>query len=194
LQGFKAVWGERSPLIEHAPPRPKRPDDPKPAAPGLEGATLAVGSTRLKAFHGNHHGNKREWTADEIVATINKLWGRGESQGMSKKKPRPRNAGKTAYDFIQYCAELLKARVAAGAHSDKPGLEAAITEFDPAIALVEIPADPTSTPDMRAAVSAKLMPYWHKEQSLLVKQGDDVDRSVTVIPSGRQSAVSTQAR
>ena len=94
---------------------------------------------------------------------------------MSKKKPRPRNHGKTPdqlapYDFIQHCAKLLKARVAAGVYRDRPGLEAAITEFDPALALIEIAADPASTSDMRAAVSAKLMPYWHKEQSLLVKE------------------------
>ena len=68
---------------------------------------------------------------------------------MSKKKPRPRNHGKTPdqlapYDFIQHCAKLLKARVAAGVYHDKPGLEAAITDFDPALALIEIAADPAS--------------------------------------------------
>jgi hypothetical protein len=104
---------------------------------------------------------------------------------MSKKKPRPRNHGKTPdqlapYDFVQHCAKLLKARVAAGVYRDKPGLEAAITEFDPALALIEIAADPANTPDMRAAVSAKLMPYWHKEQSLLVKEAGSGNMPVTI--------------
>jgi hypothetical protein len=97
---------------------------------------------------------------------------------VSKKKPRPRNHGKTPdqlapYDFIQHCAKLLKARAAAGMYSENPALEAAIEEFDPAIALIEIAADPSNPAEVRAAVSAKLMPFWHKEQSLLVKQGAD---------------------
>lgn len=104
---------------------------------------------------------------------------------MSKKKSRTRNHGKTPdqlapYDFIQHCAKLLKARVAAGVYRDKPGLEAAITEFDPALALIEIAADPASTSDMRAAVSAKLMPYWHREQSLLVKQEGSGNAPVSI--------------
>jgi hypothetical protein len=122
-----------------------------------------------------------------------------EAESVSKKKPRPRNHGKTPdqlapYDFIQHCAKLLKARVAAGVYRDRPGLEAAITEFDPAIALVEIAADPASTPDMRAAVSAKLMPYWHKEQSLVVKEagGGNAPISIQIVvpqwASGKPSA------
>jgi hypothetical protein len=104
---------------------------------------------------------------------------------MSKKKPRPRNYGKTPdqlapYDFIQHCSKLLKARVKAGVYRDRPGLESAITEFDPAIALIEIASDPNSTPDMRAAVSAKLMPYWHKEQSLLIKEAGSGNAPVTI--------------
>lgn len=102
-----------------------------------------------------------------------------------KKKPAPRNTHTPPdqYDFIQHCAKLLKARVAAGVYRDRPGLEAAIIDFDPAIALIEIAADPASTPDMRAAVSAKLMPFWHKEQLLLVKEHGDgpADHNVVVI-------------
>jgi hypothetical protein len=102
-----------------------------------------------------------------------------------RSRPAPRNTHKPpdTYDFIQHCAKVLKARVAAGVYRDRPGLEVVITEFDPALALIEIAADPASTPDMRAAVSAKLMPYWHKEQSLLVKEagGGNAPVSITVM-------------
>jgi hypothetical protein len=94
---------------------------------------------------------------------------------MSKKRPRPRNAGKkpqelAPYDFIQHCTKVLKARLAAGLYRDNPGLETAVMDFDPAIALIEIAADPANTAETRTGVSVKLMPYWHKEQSLLVKE------------------------
>jgi hypothetical protein len=49
-------------------------------------------------------------------------------------------------------------------------LEAAIEDFDPAVACIELAADPHMEPGLRAGVSAKLLPYWHKEQSLLVRQ------------------------
>jgi hypothetical protein len=74
------------------------------------------------------------------------------------------------YDFVRHCAKLLKARVAAGFYSENPALETTVQNFDPAIALIEIAADPSNPAEVRAAVSAKLMPYWHKEQSLLVKE------------------------
>jgi hypothetical protein len=94
-----------------------------------------------------------------------------------KKKPRPRNFGKTPdrlspYDFVSHCARLLKSRVAAGVYRDRPGLEATITEWEPAIALIEIGADPATTPEMKTVVASKLMPCWHKEQSVLVREAD----------------------
>ena len=74
---FRAVWGERTPfqLIEHAPPRPRRPDDPKPAVPGIEGDTVAVAFHRavVKAFHSDHHGAKT-YSGDEVLAIINRAW------------------------------------------------------------------------------------------------------------------------
>jgi hypothetical protein len=114
---------------------------------------------------------------DDKAGKVNKLrW----------KKPAPRSykpgTPSTEYNFVKHCAKLLKARVAAGAYSENPALETAIEEFDPAIALIEIAADPSNPAEVRAAVAAKLMPYWHKEQSLLVKQGDGAqDRSITVV-------------
>jgi hypothetical protein len=104
---------------------------------------------------------------------------------MSKKKPRPRNAGKKPeelppYDFIQYCARLLKKRVGAGVYRDRPGLEAAILDFDPAIMLIEIAADPANTVDLRAPAAAKLLPYWHKEQSLLVKEAGGGNAPISI--------------
>ena len=99
-----------------------------------------------------------------------------------KRRPAPRNTHKPpdTYDFIQHCAKLLKARVAAGVYRDRPGLEAAITDFDPAIALIEIAADPANTVDLRAPAAAKLLPYWHKEQSLLVKEAGGGNTPVSI--------------
>jgi hypothetical protein len=101
---------------------------------------------------------------------------------LRRKKPAPRNAHKPpdTYDFIQHCARLLKARVAAGVYRDRPGLEAAIVDFDPAIALIEIAADPANTVDLRAPAAAKLLPYWHKEQSLLVKEAGGGNAPVSI--------------
>jgi hypothetical protein len=78
IDEFRKVWGDRAPfqLVEHAPPMPRRPDDPKPAAAGaIEGDTIAASFHRalLKAFHSDHHGH-RSYTSDEILATINFLW------------------------------------------------------------------------------------------------------------------------
>ncbi len=83
LKAFDAIWAGRAPyqLREEAPPRPRRPEDPKPPAPAIEGDTIAAAFHRavLKAFHGDHHGD-RTWSAHEIVTTINRLWSeaRGE--------------------------------------------------------------------------------------------------------------------
>jgi hypothetical protein len=59
-----------------------------------------------------------------------------------------------------------------GVYHDRPGLEAAIIDFDPAITLIEMAADPSNTVDLRGSAAAKLLPYWHKEQSLMIKTAD----------------------
>jgi hypothetical protein len=61
-------------------------------------------------------------------------------------------------------------------------MEAAMSEFDPAVELIEIAADPANTAETRAACSAKLMPFWHKEQSLLVKEagGGNVPATIQI--------------
>jgi hypothetical protein len=81
---------------------------------------------------------------------------------------------------VKHCAKLVKARVAAGMYSENPALETAIEDFDPAIALIEIAADPSNTAETRAACSAKLMPFWHKEQSLLVKEAGSGNAPVSI--------------
>ena len=78
LKLWESVWNQRAPFTvkNEAPPRPKRPDDPKPAAaPAIEGDTGAATFHRalLKAFHADHHGD-RTWSAHEIVSTTNRLW------------------------------------------------------------------------------------------------------------------------
>jgi hypothetical protein len=75
---FDRDWNHRAPynLIDGHPPRPKRPDDPKPAAPSIEGETDAVKFHRLvlRAFHPDLHGSKKRWNATEIIAAINQAW------------------------------------------------------------------------------------------------------------------------
>ena len=74
---FDRDWNQRASYhpIEGHPPRPKRPDDPKPVGAAIEGDTLATGFHRalLRAFHPDHHGH-RSFTRDEIVAPVNRLW------------------------------------------------------------------------------------------------------------------------
>lgn len=93
---------------------------------------------------------------------------------MAKKKSgkrQPRTTDSQLYDFVQHCSRLIKTRIAAGAYSDRPELERALANFDPALSLIEIAADQNNTPELRGAVASKLMPFWHKEQSLLLKDG-----------------------
>jgi hypothetical protein len=98
--------------------------------------------------------------------------GAGEAEGMRKKKPRPRTPGpeEARYSFIVSCERQIKARIKAGKYRDRPEMEAAMAEFDPAVELIEIAADPANAAETRAACNAKLLPFWHKEQSLLVKE------------------------
>jgi hypothetical protein len=104
---------------------------------------------------------------------------------MSKSKPTKRSyrPGTPAaqYDFVQHCLKLIRARLKAGYYHDNPALEAAIEDFDPAVACIELAADPRMEPGLRAGVSAKLLPYWHKEQSLMVKTADHSDVNITVL-------------
>ena len=89
------------------------------------------------------------------------------------KKPRARTykpgTAAAQYDFVRHCQRLVAARIKAGLYHDDPALEGAIADFDPAIALIEIAANPANEPGLRGATAAKLLPFWHKEQSLMVK-------------------------
>lgn len=95
----------------------------------------------------------------------------------TKRKPAKRTykPGTPAaqYDFIKHCRRLVAARVKAGLYHDDPALEGAIADFDPAVALIEIAANPANEPGLRGATAAKLLPFWHKEQSLMVKANDN---------------------
>jgi hypothetical protein len=77
LAGFKNVWGERAPfqLIEHAPPRPKRSDDPKRAVAAVEGESVVSAFHRaiVREFHPDHHPD-RTYTGHDILAAVNRLW------------------------------------------------------------------------------------------------------------------------
>jgi hypothetical protein len=96
---------------------------------------------------------------------------------MSKRKPAKRapKPGTPAaqYDFVRHCQQLVAARIKAGLYHDDPALEGAIADFDPAVALIEIAANPANEPGLRGATAAKLLPFWHKEQSLMVKANDN---------------------
>jgi hypothetical protein len=81
LRLFNATWAERAPLniIDHAPPLPKRPD----AAPQEDRLLCAEADSKfrralLSAFHDDHHhGQRKTFSCDEIVATINRIWSEG---------------------------------------------------------------------------------------------------------------------
>ena len=77
LEVFHRAWNDRSTVrvVDHAPPRARRDDDPKPTAAVIEGDTIAAAFHRalLKAFHSDRHGH-RSYTGDEVVTTINRLW------------------------------------------------------------------------------------------------------------------------
>jgi hypothetical protein len=73
---FDRDWNLRAPyhLIEGHPPRPKRPGDPAPAsaAIGTEGDTIPY-SALAKRFHPDLVGEKRRFTAHEIMLIVNEL-------------------------------------------------------------------------------------------------------------------------
>ena len=78
LQLFNAVWAERAPvsIIDHAPPLPKRPEN-APQEDRLveaEGDGVKFHRALLLAFHSDHHGQRKRFSCDEIVAVINRLW------------------------------------------------------------------------------------------------------------------------
>lgn len=80
LRLFTETWAERAPLniVDHAPPLPKRPD----AAPQEDKLLGAEADSRfrrslLSAFHSDHHGQRKTFSCDEIVATINRIWSEG---------------------------------------------------------------------------------------------------------------------
>jgi hypothetical protein len=107
---------------------------------------------------------------------------------MAKPKKRRRIPDRNGtqeqrYDFIKHCERLIAERIRNGVYSANPALEAAVADFDPAVALIELAADPANTAETRAACAAKLLPYWHKEQSLLVKEagGGNAPVSIQVI-------------
>jgi hypothetical protein len=103
---------------------------------------------------------------------------------MSKRKPakRTHKPGSPAaqYDFVNHCQRLVAARIKAGLYHDDPELEAAIADFDPAIALIEIAANPANEPGLRGATAAKLLPFWHREQSLMVKTADHAGTVINI--------------
>jgi hypothetical protein len=74
--------------------------------------------------------------------------------------------------------KLFKERLAMGLYADDPTLEAALTSalehgLDPIVPLTEIIFDPRNSPETRGALASKLMPFRHKEQSLLIKEAAD---------------------
>jgi hypothetical protein len=103
---------------------------------------------------------------------------------MTKRKPakRTHKPGSPAaqYDFVNHCQRLIAARIKAGLYHDNPALEATIKDFDPAVALIEIAANPANEPGLRGATAAKLLPFWHKEQSLMVKTADHAGTVINI--------------
>jgi hypothetical protein len=77
LKLWESVWNQRAPFTvkNEAPPRPKRPDDPKPAAPAIEGDTIAATFHKklIRRFHSDLVGD-RTFTADEVLAIVNEAW------------------------------------------------------------------------------------------------------------------------
>ena len=81
LRVFTTTWAERSPItiIDSSPPFPRRPD----AAPQegrlveAEGDGVKFHRALLLAFHSDHHGQRKRFSCDEIVATINRIWSEG---------------------------------------------------------------------------------------------------------------------
>jgi hypothetical protein len=102
--------------------------------------------------------------------------------GKYKPAKRTHKSGSPAaqYDFVNHCQKLVAARIKAGLYHDDPALEGAIADFDPAIALIEIAANPANEPGLRGATAAKLLPFWHKEQSLMVKTADHAGTVINI--------------
>src|SRR5215831_566391 len=97
-----------------------------------------------------------------------------------KKKLTPRYTYKPRTGFVlgEYCVKLFKERLATGLYADDPTLEAALTTalehgLDPLVPITEIIFDPRNSAETRGALATKLMPFRHKEQSLLVKEAAD---------------------
>jgi hypothetical protein len=85
--------------------------------------------------------------------------------------------------FIDHCAKLINERIGAGLYDGKPQLKAALAAgIDPAVALIEIMTDQDNTPELRAVCASKLLPFVHKEQSLLVQEasGGSIDTTIQI--------------
>jgi hypothetical protein len=85
VEHFTRLWNSRSRLEwrYEAPPQPRR-DSPKTVnAPAIEGDTDAIKFHRLilRAFHRDLHGEKKRWSADEIIAAINQAWEQARANG-----------------------------------------------------------------------------------------------------------------
>jgi hypothetical protein len=61
--------------VFEAPPKPKRPDDPKPANTAIEGESVASAFHRaiVREFHPDHHPD-RTYTGHDTLAAVNRLW------------------------------------------------------------------------------------------------------------------------
>jgi hypothetical protein len=75
---FDRDWNQRAPyhLIEGHPPRPKRPGDAAPASAAIEADTAgtAFHRARLRRFHSDLVGDRRTFTADDVLAIVNECW------------------------------------------------------------------------------------------------------------------------
>jgi hypothetical protein len=86
------------------------------------------------------------------------------------------------YDFVKHCERLIAEKIKARKYHENPALETALIDgFDPAVALIEMCADPALEPGLRAATAAKLLPFWHKEQSLLVKEAGGQSAATQIV-------------
>jgi len=76
LTGFREIWADRSPfnLVEHAPPRPRRPDVAPQQDKLVESRDAhAFYRALLREFHPDHHPDKT-YSGTEVVAAINHAW------------------------------------------------------------------------------------------------------------------------
>ena len=109
---------------------------------------------------------------------------------MRRKKPAPRYTHKprTGYELGQYCIKLFKERLALGLYADDPTLEAALTNalehgLDPLVPITEIIFDPRNSAETRGTLATKLMPFRHRDQSLIMKEQAGVEsmQQITVL-------------